>query len=268
VGVAEAGDTVTLTAADTRPGFEFAGWEGRFTPVAAAEAELFGTTTPAAFYVADLDFFGTTTPSALGVDMVDLFSQTLAITNANQTTATFVMPDGAVTITALWNPVASFEITLNAGGGTFRENNSATMPHLVNVGAEDNMGAVAGLPMMPAMDNAGNRFIGWYSGTGRVNVGDSVAAGTTLTAHWRAAPSPFRIGAIRDMEVGDANLRVTSADATRLAQFLLENGTYDLTPASLPYRLAADINGDGRITLADLIMLMQMLIGRDTGISR
>ena len=104
------------------------------------------------------------------------------------------------------------------------------------------------------------RISGWFTAPNGGGVQwfahTQVTAATTLYARWVRRPDDFQVGAVT------GNGRVTSADATLLARWLVLRGDDNQTVADF-CQLAADINGDGEVTPDDLILLAQWLVGHN-----
>ena len=108
----------------------------------------------------------------------------------------------------------------------------------------------------------GYRFTGWYENPNNPATQwhdeQTVTADTTLHAHWTPTPPNFVIGDV------NRDGFVTSADATLLARHIAKHGTL---PASHTAQdidiclLSADLNGNGSVTINDLIALAKWLIG-------
>ena len=100
----------------------------------------------------------------------------------------------------------------------------------------------------------GYRFLGWFEDLYDENTKwrdhNEVTADTILYAKWAEIPDPenFRVGS-----VGSSG-RVTSADATLLARYLIGHDVEICL-------LAADINGDGYVDSADIILLARWIVG-------
>jgi uncharacterized repeat protein (TIGR02543 family) len=144
------------------------------------------------------------------------------------------------------NPLARV-ITFNVYGGAFTHNRYS----FAEVLPEQNVGI---LPRASVFYRENYRFMGWYADlsdeTTRWNDMEEVTESITLYARWAPAPADFQLGVTGD------NGRVTSADATQIARYLLDNG-WEIC------RLAADINGDGLITIEDVTLLSRWLVGHN-----
>lgn len=123
----------------------------------------------------------------------------------------------------------------------------------------------------------GYRFVGWYedlTNTGsRWSPNRTIRGGENieLFPRWVRTPHAPLHFVLGDTTGGNANGegsptgdgRVTSADTTQIARWLVRYGTITLTPDSPREHLAADINGDGYITVDDITLHARWLVGHN-----
>jgi hypothetical protein len=151
-----------------------------------------------------------------------------------------------------------FNVNFNPNSGEFRD-----FPYpQVHFRVEDE--SQLGIP--PAVKRDGSRFIGWFDapiGGTRYFENTLIKEEVNLYARWHANPSGFMLGST------SGENRVTSADATRIARWLVEFHYFRilLDETSPPELFAADINGDGVICLADLILFARWLVGHNVQVA-
>lgn len=102
--------------------------------------------------------------------------------------------------------------------------------------------------------------MGWFdtsepTGGVRSHANAPVGNGATLYARWLVTPNDFILGDTN----GDG--RVTSADASRIARWIIEPSSVEIC------LLSADINGDGEVNITDVIMLARWLVGLNVDIA-
>jgi uncharacterized repeat protein (TIGR02543 family) len=144
-------------------------------------------------------------------------------------------------------------ITYDANGGIFVNPASAIsiIPHGDSIGE-----ILRSTPL--TFSKTDYRFMGWFADLADADTqwhdNNDVTADITLYAKWAEIPNPetFQVGSV------SGNGRVTSGDATSIARFILGQST-DICI------LAADINGDGVVNIADIILLARWLMGHNVG---
>lgn len=157
--------------------------------------------------------------------------------------AEFIMPDDYVVLYADWTRDDNyFMVTFDANGGIF-----TGTPRMVKC---DN--AIGILPGTHEISKQNYFFLGWFTDPDDLNtLWDSdtiVTADVTLYARWR--PPGTILGD------SDSDGRVTSADATLIAKYIAKQDV-DIC------LYAADLNGDGKVDIYDLILLSRWLVGRN-----
>ncbi|MCL2223529.1 MAG: hypothetical protein FWB96_01020 [Defluviitaleaceae bacterium] len=190
--------------------------------------------------------------------------------------ATFIMPNRNVVVTAFepcicpcpncneHDCICELVITFNAGRGSFRANGKYTRYRDISYGE-----SIGELYRMTAMSHPyGYRFLGWfediYDYSTRWKPNGRVSRNRTLFAKWVSVPADFSVGDVtRDR-------RTTSSDATAMARFLVSTHGNNFCIIQLQALeledfcvIAADIDGDGKITIADLILLRRWLVGHN-----
>ena len=150
-------------------------------------------------------------------------------------------------------------VTFNANGGTFVNPEDATriLPLHRNIG------------ILPRANPArfyreGYRFAGWFENLNNSNTlwydNKQLSADITLHAQWTPAPPNFVLGDV------NRSGYVSSADATILAKHIstasniLSESNITTQNADLCL-LSADVDGDGLVTISDLVALSRWLIG-------
>jgi len=131
-------------------------------------------------------------------------------------------------------------LNFNLNGGEFSSSYNAPLYF--------RRGTTITLPTAHVLSREGHRFAGWFYDNTQILSGYTLHSEITLHARWEETPENFQIG-----DTGRTG-RVTSADATRIARYLLDNNTEICV-------LAADLNGDGTVDLSDLILLVRWLSG-------
>lgn len=163
-------------------------------------------------------------------------------------------------------------ITFDLNGGHFASMPSPeitfTTPSALSFEFDEQTGAGI-LPRMPtgAIPNGivkdGHRFTGWFTdvndATTRHRDDFIVTGDVTLIAAWEPIPDPenFRVGS-----VGGTG-RVTSADATMIARWLITPEADRASTFPDFCSLAADLDGDGEVTADDLVLLARWLVGHN-----
>jgi hypothetical protein len=111
------------------------------------------------------------------------------------------------------------------------------------------------LPTAHILYKEGHRFAGWFTDlhdeNSLVRNGGILHEEKTLYALWLAVPETFRVGAVT------GNGRVTSADATAIARYIIGNTDDNFCI------LAADLDGSGYVSIADVSLLLRWLVGHD-----
>ena len=150
-----------------------------------------------------------------------------------------------------------FTVTFNPNGGTFVNPQSATRTILPARSIDI---LPRGIPN--TLYREGYRFAGWFENLSvpatRWQDNKIVTANVTLHAQWIPTPANFVLG---DSE---RNGFVTSADATMLARHIVNHGVLPVNHIAQDVDiclLASDLNGDGLVTLDDLIALSRWLVG-------
>lgn len=152
--------------------------------------------------------------------------------------------------------LSDITITFDLSGGSF----AVTTPPALTVTSGS---AIGTLPQMPTgavpngISKEGYRFTGWFAYVNgdfiRIRSDFIITRSITLIATWQVIPDPanFRVGSTND------NRRITSADATRIARWLVGSYVADFCI------LAADIDGDGEVTIVDVTLLARWLVGHN-----
>ncbi|MCL2577277.1 MAG: pectate lyase [Defluviitaleaceae bacterium] len=139
-------------------------------------------------------------------------------------------------------------ITFNPNGGAFVNPGDG-----IRVDFGSNIGT---LPRATSsiFSREGYRFTGWFEDTSdertRWRDYNEATGGITLYARWVETPNNFMLGN------ADHDERITSADATAIERHLSGQNTNICV-------LAADLNGDGEVTIADIILLARWLVGHN-----
>jgi len=109
------------------------------------------------------------------------------------------------------------------------------------------------LPTSHLFSREGYRFAGWFTDENddstRARSGHILQDDMTLHARWEKAPENFLIGDVLGRGY------VSSAAGTAIARYLAGQDV------DIPFLLAADLNGDGYVDMADLILLARWLVG-------
>jgi len=238
-GWAEPGTAITLSAGTPPVGYEFSHWTGEVQPVTN-------------FIPFNIDFgVESITPSALG--LVSPFSTWTINNHQSANGASFEMPEGPIEIVANWTPVQVRTVRFELDGGMYN-NSTADVVRQVNHGS-------SALPLTQNPTKDGYFFVGWSPALNLTNVTED----RTFTAQW----SNRRIGDV----MGNNNGRITSSSATAIARWLLigdpgaDGNTVNAARQVMVDNgfclYAADINGDGMITVYDVTVLARWLVGLD-----
>jgi len=156
---------------------------------------------------------------------------------------------GIATVTVTGEPIDNPTITFIAYPGMFRNQTDATRNIVLG-------GSAGELPRMPMMNNPGYRFMGWEDEHGSVRRdGFTIDRDITLTAGWEPSPVGFQIGDT------NRNGRVTSADATAIARWLISSPEERENMNFCSF--AADITGTGYVTIDDIVLLARWLVGHE-----
>ncbi|MCL2578320.1 MAG: InlB B-repeat-containing protein, partial [Defluviitaleaceae bacterium] len=155
-------------------------------------------------------------------------------------------------LTVQWNPIPpdSFVITFNPNGGAFVNPNRDRIRVIVSGNRSGILPRAT--PLM--FSRNGYRFTGWFEDiedeSTRWRDNEEVTGDVTLYARWTQIPDPD------NFHVGDADGdgRVTSADVTRLAMYLIGHNV-DIC------LLSADIGGRGYLSIADVTLFAKWLVG-------
>jgi endoglucanase len=213
----------------------------------------FGIDNPATHFRVGGGFFNSSVASGQFTMIIDFFDgQTVELTLNSAGTAGSSVVTVADIKYSLTIPVSgNHTVTFSANGGA---NLSATSRTVANNAA---------LGEMPSVNRAGQRFIGWFdtsatTGGTRYHADSQITGSITLHARWRANPANFMLGDTLN------HGRVTTASATRIARWLIEDERILLDGASSTQLLAADMNGDGYVDIRDLVLLARLLVGLET----
>jgi rhamnogalacturonan endolyase len=160
-------------------------------------------------------------------------------------------PSGSVIMYTVFfvRDVGDRSVFFNANGGTFANQNAAAR-------TVANGGSVGILPMATAsgFSREGFRFAGWFENPADENTrwrdNDTVTRSIVLHARWLPTPANFMLGnANRDASVN-------SADLVAIARHLAGQNVNIC-------QLSADINGDGFVTIDDMMLLLRWLVGHN-----
>jgi hypothetical protein len=199
--------------------------------------------------------FGSSVTSPAALEIGTFNAPTITFPT-HPTEASFPMPDGPVIVRARWNVVETRTVTFNLNGGTVG-GNPAPITRTVNNG-----GTVTGIPapQFPVLGGMNRNFVIWVPETPGATF-TNVTQDMTFTAMWRVANR--RIGEIMPV-TPPAIINRTSRDAVMIARWIVAPPDVRQTMIAAGFcEYSADINGDGRVTLDDLIIFQRWLVGLD-----